>query len=289
MAPLSSVNTATVALLVLLCAPTNTDAFGVASNHRLSRLSSSSVVLNRPIKFVLHNDAGDKEDVAAAASEDEEQAEESVQAEVVAEEEEEESKEDLELKAIKDEIAELETSLKQKNRDLNSIESMVDKFSKAGYARKVAELDQLRKNRRAASQNNQYTERANILQKFFPLLDELTELDTKYSGVGFAGSYSPLKGSLIGAMKELKAAEFSVTAGDEVDSRRVTTVEEIYNGDIGKGCVVEMKKTGWELEGNVMRFAEAVVSLGSEADAKKAEEAAAEESEATTEEETKEE
>lgn len=288
MAPLSSINTAAVALLVLLNAPSSTNAFGVITPHRSSSLSFNNVVLNRPRSLILYNDSGENEDVAAAASEEEEQAETSVEGEVVAEEE-EEPKEDPELKAMKDEIAELESALKQKNRDLNSIESMVDKFSKAGYARKVAELDQLRKNRRATSQNNQYTERANVLQKFLPVLDELTELDAKYGGEGIAASYSALKGSLIGGMKELKAAEFSVESGEKIDSRRVTTVEEIYSEDIEKGCVVEMKKAGWELEGNVMRFAEAVASLGSEADAQKAEEAAAaEESEATTEEESEE-
>uniref|UniRef100_A0A7S2R1B9 GrpE protein homolog n=1 Tax=Eucampia antarctica TaxID=49252 RepID=A0A7S2R1B9_9STRA len=269
MAPLSSINTATLALLVILCAPTTTDAFGAVTPQYSRHLSGVS----RPIPFVLHNDAAESEDVAAAASDEEESTEELI--EETEEEKEEESKEDAELAAIKKEIADLESSLKLKNRELNSIESMVDKFSQAGYARKVAEIDQLRKMRRAATQTNQFTERASVLQTFLPVLDELTSLNEQHGDNDFAKSYRALKGVMIGGLKDLKAEEFSVATSDAVDSRRVNAVEKIYSDDIGKGSVVEMTRTGWELEGNVMRLANVIVSLGSEADAKKAEEDAA--------------
>ena len=52
-----------------------------------------------------------------------------------------------ELEGIKEEIAKLEQSLKAKRRELASIEGLAEQYSKAGYSRKVAELDGFRKTR----------------------------------------------------------------------------------------------------------------------------------------------
>ena len=132
---------ATSVVVLLLGFSHPIDAFGIVS-------SRGTVVVKKqccsvPSFLILHSSA-ENEEIAA-------EEEEQVSAEVVMEEEEEqveEPPEDPEVTALKEEIAQLEKTLKDKNRDLNSIESMVEKYSKEGYARKVAELDQLRKMRR---------------------------------------------------------------------------------------------------------------------------------------------
>ena len=90
----------------------------------------------------------------AAGDEQESVEEVSAETEVVEDEEEEqesvEEEVDPEVKALKDEIAELESTLKQKNRDLNQSERMADEYTQAGYARKVAEMEELRKRRKVS-------------------------------------------------------------------------------------------------------------------------------------------
>jgi ATP-dependent protease HslVU (ClpYQ) ATPase subunit len=73
--------------------------------------------------------------------------EESIDIEVEEEskEEEEEEKEDPEITAIKDEIAELESTLKSKRTTLAYTKDSADEYTKAGYARKVAEMENMRR------------------------------------------------------------------------------------------------------------------------------------------------
>lgn len=188
---------------------------------------------------------------------------------------EEEPKEDPEVTAIKEEIAALEAKIKSRRNDLASIIDSVEKYSKAGYARKVAEMDQIGKMRGAASKSNESTAKAAILQDFLPVLDELRALDEKYAGDDFAESYKALRWDLNNGMTALGMSEYTAEVGATADPTRFVAVEEQYSDDLAKGAVISPVAVGLELQGNVMRMAECVVSLGSEADAKAAEEEAA--------------
>ena len=190
-------------------------------------------------------------------------------------EEEQQPKEDPEVTAIKEEIANLEAKIKSRRNDLASIIDSVETYSKAGYARKVAEMDQIRKMRGAASKSNESTAKATILQDFLPVLDELKALDEKYAGDDFAKSYKALRWDLNNAMTALGMSEYTAEVGATADPTRVVAVEEQYSDDYAKGTVISPVAVGLELQGNVMRMAECVVSLGSEAEAKAAEEEAA--------------
>ena len=190
-------------------------------------------------------------------------------------EEEQQPKEDPEVTAIKEEIANLEAKIKSRRNDLASIIDSVETYSKAGYARKVAEMDQIRKMRGAASKSNESTAKAAILQDFLPVLDELKALDEKYAGDEFAQSYKALRWDLNNAMTALGMSEYTAEVGATADPTRFVAVEEQYSDDYAKGTVISPVAVGLELQGNVMRMAECVVSLGSEADAKAAEEEAA--------------
>mmetsp|Transcript_28277 Transcript_28277/g.37704 ORF Transcript_28277/g.37704 Transcript_28277/m.37704 type:complete len:109 (-) Transcript_28277:278-604(-) len=86
------------------------------------------------------------------ATEGEEASEESTEGEaaeteLVSEEEEEEKKEDPEVTALKDEIASLEKKLSEKRLEKNTLDRLIDNYSEGGYARKVAEMENVRKMR----------------------------------------------------------------------------------------------------------------------------------------------
>ncbi len=55
------------------------------------------------------------------------------------------SAENAEVTAIKEEIAKLEEQLKQKHREIITVKDMAEEFSKVGYARKVAEMENMRR------------------------------------------------------------------------------------------------------------------------------------------------
>jgi len=205
---------------------------------------------------------------SSQAAGDEQESVEEVNAETeVVEDEEEESVEeevDPEVKALKDEIAELESTLKQKNRDLNQSERMADEYTQAGYARKVAEMEELRKRRKASNVDSRSTAEASVVQEFLPVLDRLQSLNEEYANDEFAKKYSALAWDFNNALKELGLEQFTIYEGDVIDKRRMEVVEEEYSTTIAKGSVVKPITMGHELKGNVIRLAQVVGSLGVE-------------------------
>jgi molecular chaperone GrpE (heat shock protein) len=55
------------------------------------------------------------------------------------------SVENPEVTAIKEEIAKLEEQLKQKHREIITVKDLAEEYSKVGYARKVAEMENMRR------------------------------------------------------------------------------------------------------------------------------------------------
>ena len=83
-----------------------------------------------------------EEDSSVVAEEDEEETDDEDE-----EEDEDEPAEDPEIVALKEEIAKLEVAVKEKRRHVRSTSDRADDFSKAGYARRVAEMEQMRRTR----------------------------------------------------------------------------------------------------------------------------------------------
>jgi Molecular chaperone GrpE (heat shock protein) len=176
----------------------------------------------------------------------------------------EETAVDEEMEAIKKEIANLESQLKAKNRELDGIEKMAEQYTKGGYARKVAEMEQIKKTKTAASADNKVTARASVLKTFLPVVDELNMLSEKYKEDEFASKYSALAREFNGALMDLGVAEYAIAEGDLVNTSRATVVREEHSDSVAKGCVIEALTSGYELGENVMRKAEVVASLGAE-------------------------
>eukprot|EP00553_Chaetoceros_curvisetus_P004263 CAMPEP_0204628676 /NCGR_PEP_ID=MMETSP0717-20131115/16407_1 /ASSEMBLY_ACC=CAM_ASM_000666 /TAXON_ID=230516 /ORGANISM="Chaetoceros curvisetus" /LENGTH=232 /DNA_ID=CAMNT_0051645381 /DNA_START=76 /DNA_END=774 /DNA_ORIENTATION=- len=193
---------------------------------------------------------------------------------------------DDEVDAIKKEIAELETTLKNKNREINNVEKLGEQYTEAGYAREVAKMESYRRSRSANAADGKLVATANVLQNFLPIVDELQGLSEKYEGDEFAKKYSALSSEFMGVMSKMGVQEFTVAEGDKAEPSRVTAVVEEHSDSVPKGCVISPieGKSGYELEGNVMRMAEAVVSLGPEASEEEAEESEEESNENESEE-----
>lgn len=224
------------------------------------------------------------EEEAEAVSEEvatEEIAEKEVAEEEESKEKEEEPKEDPEITALKDEIAVLEIELKSNRVKLSSTQDLADDYTDGGYRRKCAEMDNMRRMRSQASANNQVASKANILQTFLPTLDTLKILEAKYTDNEFAKGYGAIPRDFENCLKGLDVAEFTVEAGSKIDLMRCVATSEEYSESDEAGIVLRVEKGGYDVQGNVIRFAEVVVSLGSEKEAEtkgeKGEETAAEE------------
>ena len=102
---------------------------GIVSQHHEARQS---------VALWMSEEASSEENVDTEARSGEEAQEETV---------EEEPAEDPELVAIKEEIAQLESTLKEKRRELAYTSDKAEEYSKNGYARKVAEMENMRRAR----------------------------------------------------------------------------------------------------------------------------------------------
>lgn len=105
---------------------------------------------------------------------------------------------------------------------------------------------------------------ASILTKFLPVLDDFIVLENKYARDDFGKSFNALGGAMRTALKELGVTEYEVQVGEKVDKQRVIVVQEEYSDEFEKDTVIRPIEVGLELQGNVMRQAECVASLGSE-------------------------
>ena len=144
----------TAALLLLSSVTTHTEAFGLVNTpiKPVSTVSPSFAVLC-PTR---HNSALCAEAGDSSKEEVEDETEQEVTAEATDEEEEqpeeatadiEEDEVDPEIKALKDQISEMESTLKQKNRDLSKLQDLADDYSEGGYGRKVAEMEGYRRSK----------------------------------------------------------------------------------------------------------------------------------------------
>ncbi|KAL3899977.1 MAG: hypothetical protein SGARI_006345, partial [Bacillariaceae sp.] len=162
------------------------------------------------------------------------------------EEEEEEEEEDPELKALKEEIAEFEKTFKEKKSALEYALEQCEEYSKTGYARKVAEMENMR---------------PAVLRDFMPSYDTLNALQEKYAGDAFGEKYNEL--NLQATFATLGVTDFNVAPGEEVNNFRMKVLESEASKDFAKDTVIREVSSGLELDGNVIRAASCVASLGS--------------------------
>jgi len=105
---------------------------------------------------------------------------------------------------------------------------------------------------------------AGVLTSFVPVLDTLGELQGKYGEDEFGKSYNALQSVMQQVFTDLGAAEYAVATGDKVDETRMLVVESQYSEEFPANTVIRPLVVGWELQGNVIRPAQCVASLGPE-------------------------
>eukprot|EP00980_Cylindrotheca_fusiformis_P030440 scaffold24812_cov171-Cylindrotheca_fusiformis.AAC.3 len=208
------------------------------------------------------------------AEEPEMNAEESAPAENEEEAEAAAVPEDPEVVALKEEIAKLEGELKAKQATLSYAQDQVEEYSKGGYARKVAEMENMRRVRSSMNSSSRSSATAAALSDFLPVYDKFKELKEKYEGNEFGAKFGSL--SMEASFAKMGVTEYTVEPGQKVDNYRVAAVEMEHSTDFEKDTVLRPVDSGLELEGNVIRAALCVASAGPEEDAAAA--AASEES-----------
>ena len=112
--------------------------------------------------------------------------------------------------------------------------------------------------------SNKDASKAAIIQNFLPVMDELRHIqeDIVSENVEFGTKYSGLLSAMTASFKQMGVEEYAVSVGDAVNPQKVATIEEEYSSEIPKGSIIRPVSMGMELSGNVLRLAQAVVSLG---------------------------
>lgn len=234
--------------------------------------NNNSVICHPPTSFLRMSD----EENAAVEEQSTETEASAADASSSSEEEEPEAPaEDPEVTELKSTIATLESTLKSKRSELTSLKDMADRYSASGYARQVAQVENNKRMRGANVADSKSAARASVLQSFLPALEEMEAIGAKYEGSDFARTLqNGLTSEFQSNLSELGVTEYSVESGEDVVVGRVVAVEEEYSEEIGKGKVITPVKGGLEIQGNVVRPAECVASLGSETAEEEEEEAA---------------
>jgi len=175
---------------------------------------------------------------------------------------EEQPEEDPEVAALKKEIEELEGSLKYKKSTLSYTKDQAEEYSKAGYARKVAEMENMRRKRSSMNSSSRSSATAGILAEFLPIYDKMNDLNTKYADNEFGSKYGGL--SLEPTFAKMGVKQYEVSPGDSLDRIRMIPKGSEHSSEFEKDKVITVLSSGLEMDGNVIRPADCVVSLGEE-------------------------
>ena len=129
-------------LLLWLALAVSTDAFVVQRPVKSVSMGRVSVAVPSPLPMSADETQAETDPVQANAEEQEQAEQEDDQVTELTE-----PAEDPELVAMKEEIASLETRIKEVRRQVMLTSDQADEFTKEGYARKVAEMEQMRRTR----------------------------------------------------------------------------------------------------------------------------------------------
>jgi molecular chaperone GrpE (heat shock protein) len=102
---------------------------------------------------------------------------------------------------------------------------------------------------------------AAVLRNFMPAYDTLNNLQQKYADDEFGSKYSEL--NLQQSFANLGVTNFNVAPGEVVNNFRMKVLEKEVSKDFAKDTVIREVAPGLELNGNVIRAASCVASLGS--------------------------
>ena len=120
------------------------------------------------------------------------------------------------------------------------------------------------KQQQMLASSNKYTATANTLAEFLPVIDTLDTLREKYGEDSFGKQYVAVTGAMKSDCKALGAEEYTVSVGDTINNSRVSVVDSQHSTEFAKVTVIEVLAPGFELNGNTIRAAKIIASLGAE-------------------------
>merc|ERR1711935_563451 len=139
------------------------------------------------------------------------------------EEEEKKAEDPPEVKALKERVVELESTLAEKKLSLQYNLEQCEEYSKSGYARKVAESENMKRVRSNIASTSQSSATAAVLKDFLPMYDKFNTLKETYLENEFGQKFSAL--DLQATFETPGVAEFNVEAGDNVNNFRMKVLE----------------------------------------------------------------
>ncbi len=102
---------------------------------------------------------------------------------------------------------------------------------------------------------------AGVLRDFLPVYDRMDSLKEKYINDEFGSKYGGL--SIGPTFSKMGVKDFSVQPGASIDLIRMNVVGSEYSEAV-KDTVIRQVAPGMELEGNIIRAAACISSLGKE-------------------------
>jgi molecular chaperone GrpE (heat shock protein) len=112
--------------------------------------------------------------------------------------------------------------------------------------------------------SNKFTATATTVVEFLPALDQLEELRKKYGDDSFGKQYSAVTGAIKTAFATLGVTDYTIQVGDSINGSRMNVVESKYSTEYPQNTVIEVLSPGMELNGNIVRAAQCIASLGIE-------------------------
>lgn len=103
---------------------------------------------------------------------------------------------------------------------------------------------------------------AAVLSKFLPVIDTLSGLRERYGEDNFGRQYNTLAGEMRGAFTKLGVTEYTTVTGERIDSMRMSVISAEHSSEYPIDTVIRPVSMGMELQGNVIRMAECIGSLG---------------------------
>lgn len=109
--------------------------------------------------------------------------------------------------------------------------------------------------------SNKSSAMAGVLRDFLPVYDKMNSLKEKYVDDEFGSKYGGL--TMVPTFSKMGVKEFSVGKEEPVDGLRMQIVGSEFSG-AEKNTVIQELRPGMELDGNIIRPAEVIASLGEE-------------------------
>jgi len=239
-------------MLTLSAAESDEDAASTAVNESVGE--SVDEVVDEAIdeqKATVEEDTGADEEVSTSADEEVEASSTKVEDEVVAK--------------YRAAISSLEATLRSKNMKISDIKESASRYSKNGTLRLVAELADFKKSRARTKVSDEARGKARKIEPFLAVMDELAALEGTFSDdtEKVAKQFGSLGRDLQTNLGKVGLKSFGAEIGsDRYIISRYTAISKEYSDTIPEGYITKVLVEGLEIEGNIVRDAEVVVSLG---------------------------